>query len=281
MKIQYETIQTSEDSSFNIMVNPRLNDFFYWHFHPEYELVFIEGANGTRHVGDHISRYEGSDLVFIGSNIPHLNFDYGIKTSYEKIVLHIRADFLGNAFLHNPVLACIQELLRASTYGIAFSREWKQKVGARMKQLANLSGFSLFIEVLNILQFLAADPDKMLLHAQPFEHFYKKKEQDRLEEVFAWIEKNYQRKLTVEEAAGVCNLSYAAFCRYFKKMTRLTFTEFLNHYRINKAKKMLLLNKNVTETCFACGFESLSYFNRTFKKITRVNPLAFKKRYLI
>ncbi|MEZ4992652.1 MAG: AraC family transcriptional regulator [Saprospiraceae bacterium] len=279
MKIQYETIRTGIDSSFHLMVNPRLNDFFYWHFHPEYELVFLDGADGTRHVGHHISRYKQNDLVFIGSNIPHLNFDYGIKTDYEKLVLHIRADFLAGALVHSPELAGIQQLFAESAYGIAFSRACKEKMGARVKGLAELSGFRLFIEVLEVLTLLAADEQRQLLHERPFEHFYKPKEQDRLEQIFQYIETHYQRKISVEEAAAVCSLSYAAFCRYFKKMTRLTFTEFLNHYRVNQAKKLLLRDKNVTETCFACGFESLSYFNRTFRKITGDNPLAFKKKF--
>ena len=279
MKIQYETIQTGRDSSFHLMVNPRLNDFFYWHFHPEYELVYIEGADGTRHVGDHISRYEGSDLVFIGSNIPHLNFDFGIKTAYEKRVLHIRQHFLGNAALHSPELASIHGLFKRAAHGLAFSPAWKKEAGERLKGLANLSGFALFVEVLQILHFLAEDPQLQFLHHEPFTHFYKQREQDRLTQVFSYIESNYREKITIADAAGRCGLSYAAFCRYFKKMTRLTFTEFLNHYRINQAKKLLLSGKNVTESCFASGFESLSYFNRTFKKVTGMNPLTFKKCY--
>ena len=75
MKIQLEAI-SSKDSSFSLMFNPRLSDLFYWHFHPEYELVYIEASEGTRHIGDHISTYEKSDLTLICSNIPHLNFDY-------------------------------------------------------------------------------------------------------------------------------------------------------------------------------------------------------------
>jgi hypothetical protein len=90
MKTELERIVANENSSLRLMVNPNLSDFFFWHFHPEYELVFIDGANGTRHVGKHVSKFEGSDLVFIGSNIPHLNFDYGIKTPYEKIVVHLK-----------------------------------------------------------------------------------------------------------------------------------------------------------------------------------------------
>ncbi|MEL6867759.1 MAG: AraC family transcriptional regulator, partial [Bacteroidota bacterium] len=89
MKTQFENISPDANSSFRLLLNPRLSELFFWHFHPEYELVYIEGANGTRQVGDHISEYQGSDLVFIGSDIPHLNFDYGVKTDYEKVVLHI------------------------------------------------------------------------------------------------------------------------------------------------------------------------------------------------
>ncbi len=105
MKTVLEEITPDENSSIRLMVNPNLSDFFFWHFHPEFELVYIEGANGTRHVGDHISRFEYSDLVFIGPNIPHLNFDYGVKSTYEKIVVHIKPDFLEKALITTPELA--------------------------------------------------------------------------------------------------------------------------------------------------------------------------------
>jgi len=84
MKIKLETFNSDSKSPFRLLHNPRLNNLFYWHFHPEYELVYIEGASAARHVGDHISTYQDSDLVFIGSNIPHLNFDYGVQTDYYK-----------------------------------------------------------------------------------------------------------------------------------------------------------------------------------------------------
>src|SRR5579871_810050 len=77
MKAKLENISADQDSSFRILLTPKLNDLFYWHFHPEYEIVYVEAEQGFRHIGDHISKYEGSDLALIGSNIPHLNFDYG------------------------------------------------------------------------------------------------------------------------------------------------------------------------------------------------------------
>lgn len=280
MKIQFEELKIAADSSFKVMYNPRMNDFFFWHFHPEFELVFIEGVIGNRHVGDHISRYEGSDLVFIGSNIPHLNFDYGVKEAYEKIVIHLRPDFLGESFSHIPELSPVFHLFEQSRLGIGFGSETKQLLGERLKKLIFLPPFEQFLEVLRIFQCLAAASDKELLHTKPVENRYTNKDQERLKRLYGFIDENFQRKIDIQEAAELTHFTVPAFCRYFRKMTRLTFTEFLNHYRINQAKKLLLLDKNVTETCFECGFESLSYFNRTFKKITGENPLSFKKRYL-
>jgi len=261
------------------MVNPNLSDFFFWHFHPEYELVFIDGANGTRHVGKHVSRYEGSDLVFIGSNIPHLNFDYGIKTPYEKIVVHIKPEFLKEAFSSTPELHSVQLLFEQSKHGVAFGKNAKMLVGDRLKKLHTLGYFEQFLEILSILQLLSESIEKELLHNHPVENPHTQKEQGRLRTIYQFLDNHYQRKIKISEVAAMSNLTNAAFCRYFKRMTRLTFTEFVNHYRIDKAKNLLRQDNNITETCFQCGFESISYFNKIFKKVTGVNPLAFKKRH--
>ncbi len=280
MKTQFETISPDANSSFRLLHNPRLNDLFFWHFHPEYELVYIEGANGTRHVGEHTSRYEESDLVFIGSNIPHLNFDYGVKTDYEKVVLHIQPSFKNKVLGEIPELSTIFQLFEKAQYGIAFSGETKRKIGSRLIKFHRLPPFEQFLEVLHIFQILSDSRETSLLHDQPYVNQYSKKEQERLRLVYAFIDEHYQQKITLEEVASLCHLSKAAFCRFFKNATGNTFTGFLNRYRVSQGKRLLLMDKNVSETCYQCGFESLSYFNRTFKKITRENPSEFKNRFL-
>lgn len=278
MKIVFEDIKRLAGSSFRILVNPKLNDFYYWHFHPEFELTFIVAPNGTRRIGDHIGNFEGSDLVFIGSNIPHLNFDYGIKTEYEKVVLQIKEDFFKNDFITTPELAFIYQLFENSKRVICFHGSVKAKIGKRLQKIHLLSHFEQFIEVLSLFQILAISNEMTFLHDKPFENLYNNKEQLRLKVVYKFIEENYQRTISIEEISHLTHLSKAAFCRYFKKMTRLTFTEFLNQYRIEQAKRLLKSDKNVTETCFECGFESLSYFNRIFKKVVGENPIQFKKK---
>lgn len=278
MKIQLESISPASNSPFRLLHNPRLNDLFYWHFHPEYEIVYISGANGTRHVGDHISSYEGSDLVFIGSNIPHLNFDHGVKTDYKKDVLHIKPSFRDETIKGIPELASIEKLFEHSAFGLAFYGKTKKEVGQQLQALHKLPSFDLFMTTLQILKTLAESTEFNRLHEQPFINRYRKREQNRLRGIYAYVDEHYQQKIQLEEIASLCNLGKEAFCRYFKRATGTTFVNFLNQYRISQAKRLLMMGKNVSEACYECGFESLSYFNRTFKKITQENPSDFRKK---
>ena len=276
MKIQLENIQPDDKSSFRLLHDPKLNDLFFWHFHPEYELVYIEGADGIRHVGKHCSNYQQSDLVLIGSNIPHMNFDYGIKTDYRKEVLHISPSFKEQVFKQVRELSSIYNLFEQAQHGIAFYGKTKKVVGEQIKALHLLGAFDQFIAVIQILKTLALSEEFELLHKQPVYNSSDKKQQQRLQKVYSFIDEHYIRKIKVEEVAQLVNLSKEAFCRYFKKHSGNTFTAFLNQYRISQAKRLLFAGKNISEACYGCGFESLSYFNRTFKKISGENPSAFK-----
>lgn len=279
MKIELETIGRDSNSPFRLLHNPRLNHLFYWHFHPEYELVYIEGASAKRHVGDHIASYEESDLVFIGSNIPHLNFDHGVQTDYQKEVLHIKPQFKDRVIGEYPELHSIDELFERSGFGIHFYGTTKMEIGMRMKRLHTLSPLEFFTESLHIFEFLAASNEYELLHDKPFKNLYNKNEQERLSRIYAYIDEHYQRKISLEEVASLSSLGKEAFCRYFKKASGNTFVAFLNQYRISQAKRLLLMGNNVSETCYECGFESLSYFNRIFKKVTGENPSGFKRKH--
>lgn len=279
MKAKLENISSDADSSFRILLTPRLNEIFYWHFHPEFEIVYVEASSGYRHIGDHISKYEGSDLAFIGSNIPHLNFDYGVKTEVDTVVVQMKEHFLGEHFFSLPEMAAIKILFDKAKEGIAFHGETKKLAGEKLKQLTSLSHFAQLITLLEVFQLLAHSSEAELLKAKPIAGISVLKEQQRIQKVYHFIETNYQKRVDVNEVAAFSHLTTAAFCRYFKKSTHYTFTEFLNRFRINQAKKILMQDKTVTEACHESGFEDISYFNKTFKKITGGNPSAFKKKY--
>jgi len=216
MKIQLETI-SSEDRSFSTMFNPRLSDLFFWHFHPEYELVYIEAESGTRHIGEHISTYEGNDLVLIGSNIPHLNFDYGVKTAYRKVVVHLKKEFIETHFAGTPELASIAQVFEKSKHGLAFTGVDKKEIGEKLFELESMLPFQQYLHLLEVLQLLADQSTIELLHDQPFQNTVSEREQGRLRNIYAFVDQNYHRKIELQEIADTSNMTKEAFCRYFKK----------------------------------------------------------------
>jgi len=278
MKVKLEAIKPDEHSSFKILLTPNLNDLFYWHFHPEYEIVYVEAETGIRHIGDHISKYEGSDLALIGPNIPHLNFDYGVRTIVDTVVVQMKEHFLGQAFFTLPEIASINDLFERAKTGLVFFGETKKLAAEKLKTLTSLSHFDQLISLLQIFKLLAESKETIALNTRPIANVSVLKEQQRLQRIYHFIEAHYQQHIDVNTVAKISNLTTAAFCRYFKKSTHLTFTDFLNQYRINQAKKLLMQDKNVSDACYETGFENLSHFNKTFKKFTGENPSAFRKK---
>jgi AraC-like DNA-binding protein len=280
LKVKLEAIQPDADSSFKILLTPNLNELFYWHFHPEYEIVYVEADQGIRHIGDHISRYEGNDLALIGPNIPHLNFDYGVKAIAETVVVQMKEHFLGASFFGLPEITAINDLFERAKGGLAFYGESKKLAGEKLRTLSSLNHFEQLITLLQVFQLLATSDECISLNARPITKAAIVKEQQRLHKIYHFIESRYTEPISVHEVAAIAHLSTAAFCRYFKKSTHLTFTDFLNQYRVNQAKKLLLQDNSVTAACYACGFENLSHFNKTFKKFAGENPTAFRKKQL-
>lgn len=280
MKAKLESITSDSDSSFRILLTPRLNDIFYWHFHPEYEIVYVETPSGFRHIGDHISKYETSDLALIGPNIPHLNFDYGVKETVNTVVVQMKENFLGQDFFSLPEIAAINRLFENAKNGLAFFGKTKKLAGEKLKQLTSLPHFDQLITLLQVFNLLANSSEVVMLQARPIAGTSVLKEQLRLQKTYHFIEVNYQNQIDVNAVAKLCNLTTAAFCRYFKKSTHFTFTDFLNQFRINQSKKLLMQDKNVTEACYGSGFANISHFNKTFKKFTGENPSGFKKKHL-
>ncbi|WP_454802694.1 helix-turn-helix domain-containing protein [Mucilaginibacter phyllosphaerae] len=277
--IQLERVEFEPGKSFKLF-SPRLRNTFLWHYHPEMELVYVEADAGIRHVGTHISTYTQSDLVFIGGNIPHLNFDYRLRSDYHQIVIQLRTDFLGEALSASPEFARINRLFKQANLGIAFSGKTKAVVADRLKQLNGLSSYDQLIQLIDIFNVLAQSAEAELLNTDPSSKGFILKDKLRMGAIYEYIDANYHKKPDVNVVAGKVNLTTAAFCRYFKRQTNMTFTDFVNQYRIERAKNLLMQGENITETCYAIGFDSPSYFNKLFNRIVGQNPSIFRNRWI-
>ena len=95
------------------------------------------------------------------------------------------------------------------------------------------------------------------------------------------IAEHQTEKLSLGQVAKAVNMSAFYFCKMFKKVTGINFTDYLARVRIEKAKNLLLNpNLRVSEIAFEVGFQSLTHFNRVFKKILGQSPTEYRAQLL-
>lgn len=281
MKLQFEKIEPEAGSSFRVMHHTEPETCrVYWHYHPEYEIVYIPDGNGQRRVGTNVARYEAGELVFIGPNLPHLNFSYGIEGHFEEIVVQLRDDFMGDSFLQKPELVTVQRLFERAQAGLAFGVETRQRVGPLLARLPAQTPFERLVNLLQILQYLANAPDAEAIHADGVRFDLNPKEKERINRICQYVEQHYTEPIDMRAIADLASLTVPAFCRYFKRMTQLTFTDFVNEYRINQARRLLDSARTIADVSAAVGFNNLSHFNKTFLAVTGQTPGAYRKRVI-
>jgi AraC-like DNA-binding protein len=276
--VKLEKIKFHPGKSYKIF-SPRLRNTFFWHYHPEVELVYVQADAGIRHVGKHVSTYTKSDLVLIGGNVPHLNFDYRLRSDYHQIVVQLRTDFLGTAIGLAPEMKEIARLFRDAQRGIAFYGETKEEVGKMLIALDGLAPLEQLLRLIEVFEWLSLTREGECLNEEREGQKPFLKDKVRMQAVYEYIDAHFDRDPDVNVVAKKVNLTTAAFCRYFKGQTNMTFTGFVNQYRIERAKNLLMQNHNVSETCYAVGLGSLSYFNTLFKELVGENPSDFRARY--
>ncbi|MEO1518088.1 MAG: AraC family transcriptional regulator [Bacteroidota bacterium] len=280
MKASLEKIEPVFGSSFTIRKFTELNTDRapFWHFHPEFEIVYISNGSGKRHIGNHISYYEGGDLIFLGPKLPHLSFTDELKEAHTEVVLQMRPDFLGSGFWDIPEMMHIRQLFERARQGLSFRNPIKDAIGQRLIEMHSMSHFDRLVELVRILQDMALSDEYEMLQASGFGLEVSPQEQQRINIIYQFVDANYQRAMRLEEIAAEVNMTVPAFCRYFKKLTQKTFTQFVNEYRVAHACKLLAEEHlGISEVCFESGFNNFSHFNKQFRLVTSKSPSAYRK----
>ncbi len=279
MKVEFEIIHPDEGSSFKLLHQKVQAESYAWeyHYHPEYEIVCVPYGYGTRHVGNHFCNYQDGDLVFIGPNLPHSGFGLNAHALHEEVVVQIKQDVLSGSLLMLPEMTSINNLLEKAKCGIHFTGSTKEKVTKRLLKLSKLSLFERFIELAYILQLMASSGEYELLNPEIMLPAAMKRNNVRLQGIFTYVEQHFFEEIDIQKVASLANLSVPSFCTYFKKIMKVTFTDFLNQYRIQRSCILLQQDKTIAETCFECGFNNVTYFNKVFKKFINATPSEFKR----
>ena len=97
--------------------------------------------------------------------------------------------------------------------------------------------------------------------------------------ILKYVETNFHERISIADAARICGFSESHFMKYFKAHMAVSFTEYLNDYRLTIAARLLLSSSDsIGNIAVDTGFDNLSYFNRIFKKKYHCTPSKFREQ---
>ncbi len=280
MKATLEKINPGFGSSFTFrkFTDVKICATPHWHFHPEYEIVYISNGKGKRHIGNHISYYEDGDLIFLGPNLPHFGFCNEMDEEHMEFVVQMNEDFLGKDFLNRPELMEVKQIMERSKKGLSFSHDTQKKIGEHLEAMVEMDTFDRLLELLKVLRMLARSTEYEVLNAEGIVMEVNSQDHNRMDTIFRFVQSNYHSSIPLEKIAGETNMTVPAFCRYFKKLTQKTFTQFVNEFRVAYACKLLSDDDmNIANISYESGFNNLSHFNKHFKITTGFSPSEYRK----
>ena len=149
-------------------------------------------------------------------------------------------------------------------------------------EITKKKGIESLILLLQLLNLLSQQSKNIsLINTEISKAGITEKDSARLEPVLKYVIENFKDNLNSKRAASLACLNEAAFCRYFKQRTEQTFSQFVNRVRITHATHLLILEeRSISDICYECGYQNISYFNRQFKDIMGCIPFAYRKALL-
>ncbi|MEM1002237.1 MAG: AraC family transcriptional regulator [Bacteroidota bacterium] len=245
----------------------------YWHYHPELELTLILRGQGTRFIGDSILPFMDLDLVLVGKNVPH---HWVSRESLEDQVAYV---FQFSAEIFDPFteLMPLKSLFLRAKRGIQF-KNLNQELVQEIQAFEHLNELERISALIRLLSQLEAYKSYELLASENYQARREKiSAQLKFSKINNYILEHLDTKLTVSEVSKVAHMVPQSFCRWFKKHSGHSFISFVNITRVENACQLLLTtDMPIQDVAFSSGFESISHFNRTFKKIKGVSPREFR-----
>ncbi len=247
------------------------------HQHKEIQISHIINGSGKLLIGDSVHQFSKGDTYVIGSNLPHI-----FKSVQEDLDAHMFSIFFTETTFGSDFfkLSYFKELTlffqRASTGFKVISEQSKvAKSLLRLAQMENLNQFIGFLKIIQMLAKIDIEPLSRFTYAKTLSS----NEGERLQVVFDFVLKNFHKSIALDEVATMTFMTPTAFCRFFKQRTNKTFFQFLIELRIEHACQLLNEEKEMNINLIAdlSGFNSISNFNKKFKKMKGITPSQYQQ----
>lgn len=281
MKPDLELVQICHGQSFTAWEHGLPYHTVRWHFHPECEIHYVVTTTGRYFVGDFIGEFGPGNLVMTGPNLPHnwvSSVEPGTIIPLRNRVVQFPERFLTDIINVFPELAEFGRILGLSRRGALFSAKTSAKAGPLFAELMNARGGRRAVLFTDLLATLAEDRQVKSLASTSYHPDPSGFMSAGVNKALAFINDNLLRQFSEADLAECADLSTTAFSRSFKRHTGLGVVQYINRLRINLACQLLMNepDMNVTEICFATGFNNLSNFNRQFLRLKGLPPSRFR-----
>lgn len=274
------------DSDFMYVADRRKKEFTYpIHKHEVFELNYVENGDGVlRIVGDSAETIGNRELVLITSpDLEHVwEQDKCKSEDIREITVQFFFDFNSSYSLFNrtPLLP-IKRLFERARKGVAFTPETIEKVYPLLNSLSSTKDkFYSVINFLTLLYELSLADDTRELASSSFAKVDVDSESRRILKVKEYINKHYTEEIRLADMADLVGMSTTSFSRFFKLRSGKTLSDYVVEMRFGVAARQLVDTTNsVSEICYGCGFNTLSNFNRLFRKYKGCSPTEFREKY--
>lgn len=253
------------------------------HCHAEYELVHVRSGHGKEFVGDNVREYHADDLIFIGTNLPHLYLSASQEPEENRCeILQFPKEIFPEKISEIPEYRSIHELLDNSSWGILFlSAETKKDALAILVSMKKCRGMERLMLLLRLLNRLGNSRQYCLLstlkYTNPLQEYVT---DDPTGKIYGYLVNNYRQNVSIEDIAAHVRMNPHSICRYFKQKTGKTLFQCIAEIRVEHACK-LLANSDLTisQIAWNSGFGNQAHFNKQFKAVTGQTPSEYRKAF--
>ena len=287
MKVLQFTLPVPHDKT--VIVQKDVLPHFYPHLHrhQEVQLTWIQSGEGTLVAENNMHAFRSNEIYWLGANLPHVfksDPSYFSPKSRKKVqTLNIFFNTKGqlDSFFDLPEIKNVKNFLQNQQTGFKVPLQNVTEISNKMLCIQNSTGVDQLVHFIELLKQLSTFQELMPLSSCSQPAAYSEHEGIRIGSIYNFIMQQYDKPITLEDAAKQAHMTPQAFCRYFKKHTLHTFVSFLNEVRINEACKKLTDGNydSIATVAYNCGFNSITNFNRVFKSVTQKSPSDYVESY--
>lgn len=248
------------------------------HRHEAWELYFVTRGNGIRMTGDTLMPFTEGDVVLIPPSMPHY-WEYSPESANDDGEIA----YLMVAFSPELVDKCMTVFpeIKNRLYGqilpteaLKYGSGSSVEIRHSLTRMNNLDDIGRLSEMIRLLPFVFTTKDHSLI-GKPV-----RIERDirRMQQVAEYVMAHYVHTITLDDIASHVGMNRSAFCTFFKRNKGMTFSQYVTQYRLETACDLLKNSqKQVSEICFATGFNDLPHFIRVFTSTYGLSPTKFRK----